>query len=87
MNILAKLVILIFYNVWCFSNNVYYCFFSKGRMQFQYDGGQTKKDFIEFIKNPNEKPKKEVEPEWKDTPSEVVHLNDDDFNDFIEVGG
>ena len=56
-------------------------------MQFQYDGGQTKKDFIEFIKNPNEKPKKEVEPEWKDTPSEVVHLNDDDFNDFIEVGG
>ena len=37
------------------------------------------------MKNPNEKPKKEVEPEWRDTPSNVLHLGDADFDTFIQV--
>lgn len=40
------------------------------------------------MKYPNEKTEaapEDAEPEWKDTPSGVVHLGDGDFDDFIKT--
>ena len=38
------------------------------------------------MKDPTDKPAEEppAEPEWKDIPSGVVHLEDDGFDDYVK---
>lgn len=64
---------------------VYNRYFLYGKKDFAYNGGRTSEDFISFMEDPKEKAEEpeEQEPEWKDTPSGVVHLGDEDFDDFL----
>jgi hypothetical protein len=39
--------------------------------------------FICVFSPTDEAPKDEEEEQWKDSPSEVVHLTDDSFDDYI----
>ena len=59
-------------------------FFEKGKLQYPYPGDNTRTAIIDFMENPSDKaPEKGVEPSWKDEPSEVVHLTDSTFDDFL----
>lgn len=63
-------------------------YFLYGKKDFSYPGGRAAQGFIDFMKDPQEKPEaeaEEAEPEWKDTPSGVVHMADSDFDDFIKT--
>ena len=45
---------------------------------------QCTSSYIKFSFSPtDETPKDEEEEQWKDTPSEVVHLSDDTFDDYL----
>uniref|UniRef100_A0A7M5XDK5 Thioredoxin domain-containing protein n=1 Tax=Clytia hemisphaerica TaxID=252671 RepID=A0A7M5XDK5_9CNID len=61
-------------------------YFLYGKKDFKYEGGRNTDAFIEFMKNPKEESAEPEmrEPEWKDTPSGVVHLGENDFDDFIK---
>ena len=37
------------------------------------------------MRDPRPPPPKEPEPEWSDTPSDVIHLTDSTFDPFIQV--
>jgi len=62
-------------------------YFLYGKNDFLYNGGRTTTAFIKFMENPSESGAKEAstEEQWKDTPSSVVHLEDDNFNEFINA--
>lgn len=63
-------------------------YFLYGKKDFAYSGARSTEGFINFMKYPNEKTEaapEDAEPEWKDTPSGVVHLGDGDFDDFIKT--
>ena len=51
---------------------IYY--FSYLKTSFKYMGGRTEDAFVAFMENPREQEAPPPEPEWKDTPSNVVHL-------------
>ena len=42
------------------------------------------KDFINFMRDPQEKPPPPQDPEWSDSPSKVHHLSDSDFDSFMK---
>ncbi len=69
------------YNITGFPTLLY---FEGGAMQYPYPGDNNKKAIVEFLHNPkpeaDEKPK---EKEWREEPSEVHHLTDDTFDDFL----
>jgi len=63
-------------------------FFDEGIMQYTYPGDNNKNSIINFLKDP--KPEVEAKPvdvPWADEPSEVVHLTDDTFHDFVSEHG
>jgi hypothetical protein len=48
-------------------------------------GGRTSKDFIKFMEDPREgPPPPPPEPQWSDEPSNVHHLTDDNFDEFVK---
>ena len=48
-------------------------------------GGREAKDFIQFMEDPHEgPPPPPPEPEWKDLPSRVNHLTDNNFDEFLK---
>ena len=50
-------------------------YFENGVQQYPYPGDNNKAAIISFLKDPKpEVAKKAPEKEWKDEPSEVVHL-------------
>ncbi|KAL8572134.1 hypothetical protein ACOMHN_052931 [Nucella lapillus] len=59
-------------------------YFEKGKMKYRYGGENSKDGIVTWLDNPKppEEPKKEAE--WSEEPSEVVHLGDDDFDDYIK---
>lgn len=60
-------------------------YFNYGKKDFKYIGGRTSKDFIKFMEDPREgPPPPPPEPQWSDEPSNVQHLTDDDFEEFIK---
>ncbi|PVD35860.1 hypothetical protein C0Q70_02829 [Pomacea canaliculata] len=69
------------YNVTGFPT-LYY--FEKGRAMFRYGGENNKDGIITWLNNPRppEEPKKEAE--WSEEPSEVVHLEDSNFDTYIK---
>ena len=61
-------------------------FFDQGQLQYPYPGDNTRKAIVDFMESPSDKaPEKVVEPSWKDEPSEVVHLTDSTFDDFLSA--
>nr|XP_047136402.1 probable protein disulfide-isomerase A4 isoform X1 [Hydra vulgaris] len=61
-------------------------YFLYGKKDFVYKGGNTKENFIAFMKNPEEpiiEKSRPVEPEWSETNTNVVHLNFNTFDNFI----
>ena len=38
-----------------------------------------------FMKNPGKAPEKPKEEVWADTPSDVIHLTDATFHEFVKV--
>ena len=70
------------YNITGFPTLLY---FENGALKYPYPGDNNKAAMINFLKNPKpeaeEKPK---EKEWKDEPSEVNHLTDSNFDEFLE---
>ena len=74
----------LFYNYFLILSTFRY--FLYGKKDFAYNGGRTSDAFIKFMEDPKEQEEEpeEQEPEWKDTPSGVVHLEDDDFDDFLK---
>uniref|UniRef100_A0A915C2V3 Thioredoxin domain-containing protein n=1 Tax=Parascaris univalens TaxID=6257 RepID=A0A915C2V3_PARUN len=62
-------------------------YFERGEHKFTYSGPHSKEGIMAWLKNPTEKPPaKEREPDelpWSDVPSEVVHLGDEQFDEFI----
>ena len=70
------------YNITGFPTLLY---FHNGELQYPYPGDNNKQALVSFMQNP--KPEAEVktpEKEWKDEPSEVHHLTDDTFDEFME---
>ncbi|XP_028394335.1 probable protein disulfide-isomerase A4 isoform X1 [Dendronephthya gigantea] len=59
-------------------------YFHGGKELYRYKGKHEKEILIEWLQNPtDDSPKDEEEEQWKDTPSEVVHLTDDTFDDYV----
>ena len=60
-------------------------YFNYGKKDFKYAGGREAEDFIKFMEDPREgPPPPPPEPEWKDVPSQVHHLTDDNFDEFVK---
>ncbi|KAI0233262.1 Protein disulfide-isomerase A5 [Lamellibrachia satsuma] len=58
-------------------------YFERGQLQYKYGGANDKDGIITWMKNPNP-PKEEVkEPQWADEESDVAHLTDESFDDYI----
>ncbi|XP_023325871.1 protein disulfide-isomerase A5 isoform X1 [Eurytemora carolleeae] len=59
-------------------------YFKDGQMKFQYEGGNNKQEIIKFLEDPTAAPvAKPKETSWADEPSEVVHLTDATFDEFL----
>ncbi|KAL3836941.1 hypothetical protein ACJMK2_022344, partial [Sinanodonta woodiana] len=60
-------------------------YFKEGRVQYRYGGENNKDGIVNWLNDPKppEEPKKEKE--WADDETDVVHLHDDDFDDFINT--
>jgi protein disulfide-isomerase-like protein len=60
-------------------------YFKNGEYVYEY-GFERKTDaLVDFMKDPKEPPPPPPpEPEWSDTPSEVNHLDDENFNKFLK---
>jgi len=58
-------------------------------MLYSYEGANKKEDLVAFMQNPKKqmwkKEEKPKEPAWSDSPSDVVHLTTQTFDDFIKV--
>lgn len=63
----------------------FFRYFQYGKKDFIYGGGRNTDAFIKFMENPTPINSKDPngEPEWKDVPSGVVHLTDDDFEQVV----
>lgn len=62
-------------------------YFQGGNMKYQYPGENNQKSLVEFMRNPSPESKvkpEENEPDWKEEPSEVEHLTDETFDEFLE---
>ncbi|XP_065181159.1 protein disulfide-isomerase A5-like [Sycon ciliatum] len=53
------------------------------KTSFKYSGGRTEEDFVAFMEDPKEQEEPPPEPQWKDTPSNVVHLTDSTFDEYL----
>ena len=69
------------YNITGFPTLLY---FHNGEMQYPYPGDNNKQALVSFMQNPKaEAEVKTPEKEWKDEVSEVHHLTDDTFDEFM----
>ncbi|EDO41376.1 predicted protein, partial [Nematostella vectensis] len=69
------------YNITGFPTTIY---FELGQPKYKYSGKHEKDALVQWMKDPSAvAPVKEDEKPWSDTPSEVVHLRDDMFDDFV----
>eukprot|EP01112_Ceratiomyxa_fruticulosa_P018903 TRINITY_DN6112_c0_g1_i1.p1 TRINITY_DN6112_c0_g1~~TRINITY_DN6112_c0_g1_i1.p1 ORF type:complete len:423 (-),score=95.28 TRINITY_DN6112_c0_g1_i1:34-1302(-) len=60
-------------------------FFDEGKVKYEYDHGRKKEDLINFMRSPSPPPvQPPPEPKWKQIESDVMHLNDDNFENFIQ---
>lgn len=58
-------------------------YFDDGEEKYRYSGKHDKDSLVEWMRNPAPSTPPPKEEEWSDIPSEVVHLKDDTFDDFI----
>lgn len=68
------------YNITGFPTLIY---FEHGEEKYRYQGKHDKDSIVEWIRNPAPSTPPPKEEEWSDVPSDVVHLTDSTFNDFI----
>ncbi|XP_065349668.1 protein disulfide-isomerase A5 [Cloeon dipterum] len=59
-------------------------YFENGAMKYTYEGDNKRDALISFMKDPQKQPEKVVEKHWSDSPSEVLHLTKDTFEDAIK---
>ena len=60
-------------------------YFKDGELAYDYGFERTTEALVEFMKDPKEPPPPPPpEPEWKDTPSAVNHLDDENFESFLK---
>eukprot|EP01104_Vermistella_antarctica_P018919 TRINITY_DN718_c0_g1_i3.p1 TRINITY_DN718_c0_g1~~TRINITY_DN718_c0_g1_i3.p1 ORF type:complete len:520 (+),score=118.10 TRINITY_DN718_c0_g1_i3:88-1647(+) len=58
--------------------------FNKGKRVMNYSGGNTAAGIVQWMKNPSAPPPPPAaDPEWHTINSEVVHLTDANFHDFV----
>ncbi|XP_041371887.1 probable protein disulfide-isomerase A4 [Gigantopelta aegis] len=69
------------YNITGFPTLVY---FEKGKMKMRYGGENDKAGIVSWMKNPQPPKQPEKESEWADEESDVAHLDDDSFSEFIK---
>lgn len=53
--------------------------------KYTYEGENNKAGIVAFMKNPGKAPEKPKEEVWADTPSDVIHLTDTTFHEFVKV--
>lgn len=58
-------------------------YFVNGEFKFDVNVRDAEK-IVEFMKNPSEPPKSPIEVPWEDEPSEVIHLNDENFKPVLK---
>ncbi|KAK2166678.1 hypothetical protein NP493_1310g00031 [Ridgeia piscesae] len=68
------------YNITGFPTILY---FERGQLKYKYGGKNDKEGIIAWMKDPGPPKEEEKEPQWADEESEVVHLTDDTFDDYI----
>lgn len=54
-------------------------YFKNGEWGSTYDGENKHDDLVNFVNNDGKSPPKPKEPEWSDTPTDVVHLTEETF--------
>ncbi|GFN83086.1 protein disulfide-isomerase a5, partial [Plakobranchus ocellatus] len=69
------------YNITGFPTLLY---FEKGKVKYKYGLDNDKKSILAWLKNPSNPKEPEQEPVWADEPSDVVHLTDATFSDFVQ---
>nr|XP_027210450.1 protein disulfide-isomerase A5-like [Penaeus vannamei] len=69
------------YNITGFPTLVY---FEAGAPKYTYEGENNKAGIVSFMKNPGKAPEKPKEEVWSETPSDVSHLTDATFHEFIK---
>ncbi|GFS06926.1 protein disulfide-isomerase A5-like [Elysia marginata] len=69
------------YNITGFPTLLY---FEKGKMKYKYGLDNDKASILEWLKNPSNPKEPEQEPQWVDEKSDVVHLSDASFDDFVQ---
>ncbi|KAK8753003.1 hypothetical protein OTU49_001936, partial [Cherax quadricarinatus] len=69
------------YNITGFPTLVY---FENGVPKYTYEGENNKAGIVAFMRNPGKAPEKPKEEVWSDTPSDVAHLTDTTFHEFIK---
>ncbi|CAL4162068.1 unnamed protein product, partial [Meganyctiphanes norvegica] len=69
------------YNITGFPTLIY---FENGGPKFTYEGENNKAGIVSFMRNPGQAPEKPKEEAWADTPSDVNHLTDGNFHEFIK---
>jgi hypothetical protein len=59
--------------------------FKDGEFAWDYNERDENK-VLEYLRNPKEKPAEPApEPEWKDTPTDVIHAEDANFQSLIKT--
>lgn len=69
------------YNITGFPTLIY---FESGGPKFTYEGENNKAGIVGFMRNPGQAPEKPKEEAWADTASDVHHLTDGNFHEFIK---
>ena len=60
-------------------------YFKDGEYLYEYGYDRKTEAIVEFMKDPKEPPPPPPpEPEWSDTPSEVNHLDEENFSSFLK---
>ncbi|XP_078661185.1 uncharacterized protein LOC144905411 isoform X1 [Branchiostoma floridae x Branchiostoma belcheri] len=59
-------------------------YFKNGQKEFKYTMGRATQDLVKFMKNPQAPPPPPPpEAEWSEVPSEINHLTDQTFDNFV----
>ncbi|XP_013389215.1 protein disulfide-isomerase A5-like [Lingula anatina] len=69
------------YNITGFPTIVY---FENGKKKYNYGGQNNKEGIISWMKNPEPPKEPEKEAEWADEETEVVHLQDSNFDEYVK---
>ncbi|XP_054751410.2 protein disulfide-isomerase A5-like [Lytechinus pictus] len=68
------------YNITGFPTILY---FEKGKKKFDYGGERTRQGIIDWMEDPQPPKEPEKEAEWSDEENDVVHLEDNTFDEYI----